>query len=447
MIMTTPLDYNTVTTAIEEMKLGDFSGATIRDIAMLAGKLEKLTGQPFVHLEMGVPGLKPSQIGIEAEKKALDEGCAAIYPPNAGIDRLKNAASRFIKAFIGVDLKPQGCIATVGSMQGTFAVFTALKLANQLPTTPHSSSQLPKDTILFIHPGFPVQTTQCDVIGLKHIGLDIHDYRGEKLIGKLEEMLQAGNIAGIVYSNPNNPSWVCFTESELEGIGRLATKYDAIILEDLAYFAMDFRKDLSHPFEAPYQASVARYTDNYVMTISGSKAFSYAGQRIGVCCVSDKLYGRVYPALQEKFGVGEFGRFIDARIIYTLSSGCCHSVQHAMAAMMEAACEGRFDFVSEVREYGRRAAFIKKVMLGNCFYLVYDNDMGEPLADGFYFTVQYPGMSDLELTRELMYYGISVYPLDTMGSHEQGVRICTSFFKPEQEQLFAERIELFRQNH
>ena len=444
--MNTPLDYNTVTEAIESMRLGDFSGATIRDIAMLAGILEKKTGQPFIHLEMGVPGLKPSQIGIEAEKKALDEGCAAVYPPNAGIDRLKQAASQFIKAFIGVDLKPQGCIATVGSMQGTFAVFTALKLAC---ATPHSSLLTPhsKDTILFIHPGFPVQTTQCDVIGLKHIGLDIHDYRGDKLIAKLEEILQAGNIAGIVYSNPNNPSWVCFNDHELRGIGQLATKYDTIILEDLAYFAMDFRKDLSHPFQPPYQASVAHYTQNYVMTISGSKAFSYAGQRIGVCCVSDELYSRVYPALQEKFGVGEFGRFIDARIIYTLSSGCCHSVQHAMAAMMEAACDGRFDFVSEIREYGRRAAYMKKVLLENKFYLVYDNDMGEPLADGFYFTVQYPGMTDLQLTRELMYYGIAVYPLDTMGSHEQGVRICTSFFKPEQEQLFAERIAAFRANH
>ena len=54
---------------------------------------------------------------------------------------------------------------------------------------------------------------------------------------------------------------------------------------------------------------------------------------------------------------------------------------------------------------------------------------------------------DLALTKELMYYGIAVYPLDTMGSHEQGVRVCTSFFKPEQEQLFKERIEAFHQAH
>jgi len=42
-----------------------------------------------------------------------------------------------------------------------------------------------------------------------------------------------------------------------------------------------------------------------------------------------------------------------------------------------------------------------------------------------------------------MYYGIAVFPLDTMGSEEQGVRICTSFFSREQEPLFEERIKQF----
>ena len=132
--------------------------------------------------------------------------------------------------------------------------------------------------------------------------------------------------------------------------------------------------------------------------------------------------------------------------MYTLSSGTTHSVQHAMAALMEAACEGRYNFLDDVKEYGRRARFMKEVLLANGFYLVYDNDMGAPLA-GFYFTVQYPGMNDLQLTRELMYYGIAVYPLDTMGSKEQGVRICTSFFRKDQEELFRSRIETFREQH
>lgn len=433
--MTTPLDYKTVTEVIDKMSLGDFSQATIRDLQTLSRTLEEKTGEPVIHLEMGVPGLQPSEIALRAEAEALANGAATQYPPNGGIPRIKNAASQFVKAFIGVDIDPLCCIPTTGSMQGTFATFTAIRHA------------IAKDTVLLIQPGFPVQTTQCDVIGLKHQALDIYDYRGQKLIDKLEEILSAGNISSIVYSNPNNPSWVCFTEEELQGIGELATKYDVIVLEDLAYFAMDFRRDLSHPFQAPYQATVARYTDNYVLWISGSKAFSYAGQRIGVTCISNKLYHREYAPLKEKFGVATFGDFFTNRLMYTLSSGTTHSVQCAMSALMEAACDGSYNFLDDVKEYGRRAKFLKDVLLAAGFQLVYDNDMGSPLADGFYFTVIYPGMTGLQLTRELIYYGIAVFPLDTMGSTQQGVRICTSFFKPEQEQLFKERIEAFKKQN
>ena len=53
-------------------------------------------------------------------------------------------------------------------------------------------------------------------------------------------------------------------------------KYDVIVMEDLAYFCMDFRRDLGHPFEPPYPPTVAHYTDNYILMLSSSKIFSYA---------------------------------------------------------------------------------------------------------------------------------------------------------------------------
>ena len=432
------MDRKTVEQIIDGMGLGDFSQATIRDIQALSRLLEEKTGEEVIHLEMGVPGLQPSEIALKAEAEALAKGCATIYPPNGGIPRVKQAASHFVKAFIDVDVAPEGCVPTTGSMQGTFATFMAIR---------HAFAGSGRDAVLLIQPGFPVQTTQCDVIGLKHEALDIYNYRGKDLITKLEEIIAKGHICAMVYSNPNNPSWVCFTEEELQGIGHIATKHDILVLEDLAYFAMDFRRDLSHPGQPPFQATVARYTDNYVLWISASKAFSYAGQRIGVTCISNALYHRTYAPLAEKFGVGTFGDFFVGRLMYTLSSGTTHSVQHAMAALMEAAVRGEYNFLNDVREYGRRARFMKDVLLANGFYLVYDNDMGAPLADGFYFTVQYPGMNDLQLTRELMTYGIAVFPLDTMGSTQQGVRICTSFFRREQEPLFTERIQQFHRDH
>ena len=59
------------------------------------------------------------------------------------------------------------------------------------------------------------------------------------LIDKIEEVFSSGKIGGLIWSSPNNPTWVCLKESELKGIGKLLTKYDVIGIEDAAYFGMD----------------------------------------------------------------------------------------------------------------------------------------------------------------------------------------------------------------
>ena len=123
-----------------------------------------------------------------------------------------------------------------------------------------------------------------------------------------------------------------------------------MVIEDLAYFAMDFRNDLSQPFQPPYQATVARYTDNYLLLISGSKAFSYAGERIAVTCISDHLFHRHFDALSARYEGLPFGMVFSTRILYALSSGTSHSAQYALAAIMKAACDGTFNFHDEVME-------------------------------------------------------------------------------------------------
>lgn len=431
----TPVDYQTARKVIEGYGLPDFGKATIREVVAISNQLEQLTKTEFIHMEMGVPGLPAAKVGVEAEIKALQAGAASIYPNINGLPELKEEASRFIKAFINIDVAAEGCVPVTGSMQGTYASFL---VSGQC--TPG------KDTILFIDPGFPVQKQQIAVMGYKYESFDVYECRGKKLRDVLESYLSKGNIASMIYSNPNNPAWFCLTEEELQIIGEMANKYDVIVIEDLAYFAMDFRKPLGVPFEAPYQATVARYTDNYVLQISGSKAFSYAGQRIGVTAISNKLYHRSYPGLTQRYGGGTFGTVYTHRVLYALSSGTSHSAQYALAAMFKAASDGSFDFVSDVKEYGRRAAKLKKIFTDYGFTIVYDQDLSEPIADGFYFTIGYPGMTGSELMEELMYYGISAISLSTTGSNQQGLRACTSFIKDHQYALLEERLKIFKAN-
>ena len=432
----TPVDYQTARRIIDGYGLPDFGKATIREVVAISTQLEQETNTEFIHMEMGVPGLKAAQVGVDAEVKALQNGIASIYPNINGTPEVKAEASRFIKAFINIDIAPECCVPVTGSMQGTFASFLTSGQCTE-----------GKDTILFIDPGFPVQKQQIVVMGYKYESFDVYEYRGEKLRAILEEHLSKGNIAAMIYSNPNNPAWFCLTDDELKIIGEMANKYDTIVIEDLAYFAMDFRKELGKPFEAPYQASVAHYTDNYILQISGSKAFSYAGQRIGVTAISNKLYHRAYPGLTKRYGGGTFGTVYIHRVLYALSSGTSHSAQIALAAMFKAASDGQFDFITEVKEYGRRAEKLKKIFTDYGFTIVYDHALDEPIADGFYFTIGYPGMSSGELARELMYYGVSAISLVTTGSHQEGLRACTSFIQDHQYDQLDERMAIFAENH
>lgn len=431
----TPINKELIDNTIREHGIQDFAKATIREVKGVAAHAEKESGVEFIKMEMGIPGLPAAQVGVDAQIKSLQDGIAHSYPDIQGLPALKEAASEFVKAFIGVDINPEGCVPVCGSMQGTFASFLTCSQADKK-----------KDTVLFIDPGFPVQKMQLQVQGTKYETFDVYNFRGVKLGPKLESYLAKGNICAIVYSNPNNPSWICMTDDELRTIGSLATKYDCIIMEDLAYFAMDFRRDI-RPFQKPYQPSVANYTDNYILLISGSKAFSYAGERIGVTCISDKLFHRHYPDLAERYEGLPFGPVFSTRMLYALSSGTSHSAQYAMAAMLKAAAEGKFDFRSEIKIYGDRAHKLKEIFTRHNFYIVYDKDLDQPIADGFYFTIGYPGMTSGELAHELMYYGVSAICLVTTGSEQEGLRVCTSFIRDEQYAALEERMSIFAENN
>lgn len=411
----TPVCHDLVEKGLRRLHIEDLNDASIREIVALVNIIEAESHEKFVRMEMGVPGLPPEAVGVNAEIDALKNGVASIYPLIDGIRPLKEEAARFVKLFMDVDVSPDGCVPTVGSMQGTYS---SLLVATNLDPV--------KNTALFIDPGFPVQKQQMQVMGSKYENFDVFNYRGGKLRAKLEGYLNKGNISCIIYSSPNNPSWICFTEEELQIIGEMATKYDVIVMEDLAYFGMDFRKDLYSPGRPPYQPTVAKYTSNYVLFISSSKIFSYAGQRIGLTVISDSLFNRDYEKLKTRFHSSSFGHAYIFKVLYAISSGTSHSGQYALTAMLKAANEGKLNFVEDVKEYGEKAKIMKRLFLDNGFDIVYDKDGDELVADGFYFTIGYPGMTGGELLYRLIHYGISAITLKGTGSEREGLRACVA---------------------
>ena len=425
--------------ATEANHVADLSHATIGETLLVAQYLEQKTGIPFIRMDQGSPGLPINKYGIEAEKRALESGIGSQYPAAAGIKELKEAASEFVKAFIDVEVSPRACLPTVGSVAGSFGSFIACCQRKTYP-------QMGK--VLFIDPGFPIQKPQLRILGIEWKDFDIYLYRGKALRAKLEKELQDGDVAAIVYSNPNNPTWISLEEEELRIIGELATLHDVIVMEDLAYFAMDNRRDLSHPYQPPFVRTVARYTANYLLLLSARKIFSSAGQRIALVCISDKLFDRQFPAFQQRYhDSGVFGPTFIASIQYMITSGCTATTQYGYAEMLKLSCEGKINFVEDTREYAIRAQKMKAIFLRHGFRITYPKDVTEDIADGFFFSLSYPGMTGGELASELIHYGVSSINLDTTGSLQPGVRACTSRMREDLYTVLDERMRQFHEDH
>jgi len=435
---TLPLDRDKVRRIIESQGL-DIRTASIREMNGLVNTIESECAVRFIRMEFGIPGLPVPEMAIEAEHRALSElNVAHVYAPFAGVPELKQEAARFAELFMGLDLPASSCVPTVGAMEGCFA---SILLASRL--------RKESRTLICLDPGFPVNRLQLRLLGLEAASIDFYDHRGDKLLRALKERASRGDVCGVIWSSPNNPSWVVLKESELEGIGRICDEHSLLAIEDLAYFGMDTREDYFTPGEPPYQPTVLRYTKRGISLVSSSKIFSYAGQRISLAFLSPELMEMDAPGLKDSCGTANVGHAFLHAGLYPVTASVPQSPQYGLLALLRAANSGDRDVFRPALEYARRARIMKPMFLENGFRLVYDNDLGEPLADGFYFTVSYPSFDHgADLISELLLYGISAITLESAGSSRvEGLRACVSLTDDSRFEDLRTRLEAFRGDH
>jgi aspartate/methionine/tyrosine aminotransferase len=439
-VNTVPVPFDRATTArtLSSQKF-DIRTASIREMNNVVNSIEHDLGVRFIRMEFGVPGLPVNPIAIEAETKALrDRQVGHIYAPFEGVPALKEEGARFWKLFTDIDIPPSCVVPTVGAMQGCFA---SIALARHIKG--------PTGKILCLDPGFPVNRLQMRLLGVPEASIDFYDHRGDALIEAVEERVSRGDIGAMLWSSPNNPSWIVLQEAELAGLGRICDKYNVLAIEDLAYFGMDTRQHYYVPGEPPYQPTVMRYTNRAITVVSSSKMFSYAGQRIALTFVSPGLMEADVPVLADRLGSSNVGHALLHGILYPNTACAAESPQYGLLALLQAANAGDQSLFEPARVYADRAWVMKRLFLENGFRLVYDNDLGEPLADGFYFTIAYPGFDEgADLLFELLHYGISAITLTTTGScRHEGLRACTSMTGTDQFGALSERLRRFHEDH
>ena len=415
----------------------DSSNLSIRETNRLASLISKECGIDFVRMEMGIPNIPTPNIAKEAEKKAIDDGLQGNYPPFDGIPQLKKAGSDFVKAFLDLDVKPEHVIPTCGSLQGGY-------ISQALAGNMHSG----KKTILYLDPTFPVTRYQARFLGLESDGIELYDNRGPELVKAIEKRISKGDVGGILWSSPNNPSWSCLTKEELKEIARICDENQILAIEDLAYLGMDFRKDYSVPYSEPYIPSISKFGTNWITLISASKAFSFPGPRCAIAIISPELNEREFEGLETFCGRRRFGHAFSLGGLYVTTSGTSHTAQYALSKMLESATKGDFNFIDATRIYGERAVRVRKIFLKYGFEQVYDKDMDEPVGDGFYLTMSYPDYDGNNLMLELLKYGISTITLKSTGSNRhEGLRVCISFVDSKDIPVLEDRLQKFMENN
>ena len=415
----------------------DQNNLSIRETNRLATLISQKGKLEFVRMEMGIPNLPTPDIAKKAEKEAIDKGLQGIYPPFDGIPELKIAGSEFVKAFLNLDVSPEHVIPTCGSLQGGY-------ISQALAGNMHKG----KDTILYLDPTFPVTRYQAKFLGLNIDGIELYDNRGEKLLTAIKEKISSGNVGGLLWSSPNNPSWSCLNVEELKGISEICDENDILAIEDLAYLGMDFRKAYSKPHTEPYIPTVGKFGKNWVTLISASKAFSFPGPRCGLAIISPKLNRQEFVQLEKFCGRKRFGHAFSLGGLYVTTSGTSHTAQFALAKVLEKSTNGEYNFIDVTRAYGQRAKDVRKIFLKYGFKQVYEKDMDETVGDGFYLTMSYPKYDGTNLMLELLKYGISTITLKSTGSNRhEGLRVCISFVDSKDIPVLEDRLKKFMENN
>ena len=158
-----PCSQELLDAALNKVGIKSMAVASIRETVAVIRYLEEKTGEKFVRMDMGIPGLQTSPVGVQGEMQALQKGKTAIYGQIDGIPELKHEAARFVKNFLDIETGEQSCLITTGAMMGGMISFMVA-----------ARREKNRQGVLFIDPGFPVQKKQARVMGLPSYSFDIY---------------------------------------------------------------------------------------------------------------------------------------------------------------------------------------------------------------------------------------------------------------------------------
>jgi aspartate/methionine/tyrosine aminotransferase len=417
----------------EEVGIKVFSKAQYWQINRFIESVEKNIPFEWIRLDVGISTFGVPKEGIKGEMDFFQNHPYLLEkkPPLNGTDDLKKEMIKFAGTYMKIRRSDIDFIPTVGSIQASFAIFLMI-----------SRLGMARNKTLFLDPAFAMHKQQHKILNLPYESVDFYDVRKLGLIKALDNFLKTCEFSTIVYSSPNNPSWMSLNTDELKTIGELANKYNLIVIEDKSYFSFDDEKSAGRNDDR----TISKFTNDYMILFSSSKLFSYAGQRIGGILISKNLYNKYFPGMEKTFNSLIFGEALLYEILNTISSGVSISAQFGLTSILRSCNEGKFDLDQRKLFYQKKSRFLKKLFAKHGFKIMYEEQtMRNRKADGFFFALYYPEHSIETVMKVLLILGIGITAFETSSNYKEkmGLRICVSQFQENSLPLLESRLVHF----
>ncbi len=322
-------------------------------------------GEDAINLGLGQPDFPTPEHARQAAVDAIEAGKADGYTSNRGTPDLVDAIVEKHARDQGVDVAPEGVIATAG---GSEALHIALEA--------HVD---PGEEVLFPDPGFVSYDALTRVAGGDPVGLPLRD--DLTLDPQMVEDHITEDTAAFVVNSPANPTGAVQSPDDMREFARIADEHDVLCISDEVYEHIVFEGEHRSPMEFAE-------TDNVVVVNACSKTYSMTGWRLGWVAASERRAERMLRVHQ----------YVQA----------CASAPAQYAA--EAALSGPQDVVDEMVASFRER---RDVLLDGL------EDMGLDVATpegAFYAMPEVPdGWVD-----EVVDRGVVVVPGEAFGEHGEG---------------------------
>lgn len=231
-----------------------------------------------ISLAQGIPSFQTPQHIKEAAKRAIDENLVDKYTVGYGIQPLRQAIVKKVKAENNIAAVEQQIIVTHGGIEAMMATFIAI--CN------------PEDEVIILTPDYASHITQVQISGRggRPVFVPLDETKdGWTLNPDRLEAAITQNAKAILICNPVNPTGKVYSQEELKEIARIALQYNLFIITDemYEYFTYDKKDHISI-------GSFPEVADRTISIFGVSKSYAMTGWRIGYLVASKKIANHIF---------------------------------------------------------------------------------------------------------------------------------------------------------